>query len=104
MMFTTYDNFCMNNTTRHSMVYNNYIYEAVLDNFDHAVFENSDSHMGMIGFKGTRRARIFPTPHNADEASLNQQSRPKLVLIKSREVTIAVASNGSFETSNTLLL
>jgi len=82
------------------MVYDNYIYEAALKNLDRAVYTETDSHMGMIGFTGARRAWAFPIPHNGNEAFLNQQSRPKLVWNKSREVTIAVASNGSFETSN----
>ncbi len=101
MMFKTYGDYFMNiYPTRRSMVYNNYIYEAALKNLDRAVFVSNDSHMGMIGFTGARRAWAFPIPRNADEAFLNQQSRPKLVWNKSREVTIAVASNGGYEMSN----
>ncbi len=100
-MFETYDDYFMNiYPTRRSMVYQDYIYDAALKNLDRAVFVSNDSHLGMIGFTGARRAWAFPIPRNANEAFLNQQSRPKLVWNKSREVTIAVATNGSYETSN----
>ena len=100
-MFQTYDDYFMNiYPTRRSAVYKPYIYEAALKNLRRTKFRQTDSHMGMIGFTGARRAWAFPIPHNADEAFLNHQSRPRLVWNKSREVTIAVASDGSYEINN----
>lgn len=100
-MFQTYPDFFMNiYPTRRSMIYKPYIYEAALKNLDRAQFVSNDSHMGMIGFTGARRAWAFPIPHNAEEAWLNQQSRPKLPWNKSRELTIAVSNAGTYESSN----
>ncbi|RLA38931.1 MAG: DUF1329 domain-containing protein [Gammaproteobacteria bacterium] len=96
-MFETYPDYFMNiYPTRRSMVYKPYIYEAALKNLDRAVYVETDSHMGMIGFTGARRAWAFPIPHNANEAWLNQQSRPKLPWNESKETTTAVASTGDY--------
>ncbi|OUS14312.1 hypothetical protein A9Q89_00285 [Gammaproteobacteria bacterium 53_120_T64] len=100
-MFKTYDDYFMNvYPTRRSAVYKPHVYEAALKNLERSEFRETDSHMGMIGFTGARRAWAFPIPHNADEAMLNHQSRPRLVWNKSREVTIPVASDGSYEVSH----
>ncbi len=100
-MFETYDDYFMNiYPTRRSAVYKPHVYEAALKNLERTEFRKTDSHMGMIGFTGARRAWAFPIPHNADEAMLNHQSRPRLVWNKSREITIAVASDGSYVVSN----
>ncbi len=96
-MFQTYSDFFMNiYPTRRSAVYPPHIYEAALKNLDRSELVYVDKDMGMIGYRGARKAWAFPIPHNADEAFLNQQSRPRLIWYDAMETTTAVASGGDY--------
>jgi hypothetical protein len=96
-MFKTYPEYFMNiYPTRRSVVYKTYIYEAALKNLDRSKFKHVDKNMGMIGFTGARKAWAFPIPHSAEEAFLNQESRPRNPWSESRVVTLATTANGHY--------
>ena len=96
-MFETYPDYYMNiYPSRRSIVFKPHIYEAALKNLDRVEFVTTDKDMGMIGYRGARRAWAFPIPKTAEEAFLNQQSRPRPVWYDARETTTPVASTGDF--------
>lgn len=96
-MFQTYPDFFMNiYPTRRSAVYPAFIYEAALKNLDRVEYVEVDKDMGMYGYRGARKAWAFPIPKTAEQAFLNQQSRPRPVWYDAREITIPVASTGDY--------
>ena len=97
-MFETYPDFYMNiYPTRRSYVFKPYIYEAALKNLDRSeLIYAKDMNMGVVAFKGARKAWAFPIPRNGDEAWMNQASRPVNTWMDSVETTIAVTSGGDY--------
>ena len=96
-MFKNYPDYYMNiYPTRRSAVFKPYIYEAALKNLDRAELVRTDVKMGIVGFKGARKAWAFPIPKNGDEAWMNQASRPVNTWMDSVETTIAVTSSGDY--------
>ena len=56
-MFKNYPDYYMNiYPTRRSAVFKPYIYEAALKNLDRAELVHADVNMGIVGFKGARKA------------------------------------------------
>lgn len=98
LMFQTYPDFYMNvYPTRRTAVYAPYIYEAALKNLDRAELAiATDMGMGVVGYKGARKAWAFPMPSNGDEAWLNQATRPVNPWMESWETTLAITASGDY--------
>ena len=97
-LFKTYPDYTMNvYKSRRSAVYKPYIYDAALKNLDRAEIDLApDVGMGVVGFKGARKAWAFPIPHDGNEAWLNQATRPLIPYIETWENTLAVTSRGKY--------
>ena len=96
-MFQTYPDFFMNiYPSRRTAVFKPYIYEAALKNLDRAEIAHADVNMGIVGFKGARKAWAFPIPKNGDEAWMNQATRPVTPWLNSWETTLAVTTTGNY--------
>ena len=96
-MFETYPDYFMNvYPTRRSVVYKPYIYEAALKNLDRSELIHADVNMGIIGFRGARKAPAFPIPKNGEEAWMNQATKPILSWMDSYETTLAITSTGDY--------
>ncbi|HCO59853.1 MAG TPA: DUF1329 domain-containing protein [Porticoccaceae bacterium] len=96
-MFETYPDYFMNiYPTRRSAVFQPYIYEAALENLDRSELINADVNMGVVGFKGARKAWAFPIPQNGSEAWMNQATRPITPWLNSFETTLAVTTTGKY--------
>ena len=96
-MFETYPDYFMNvYPTRRSAVFKPYIYEAALKNLDRSELVRADVNMGIVGFKGARKAWAFPVPQNGDEAWMNQATRPITPWLNSYETTLAVTTTGDY--------
>lgn len=98
LMFQTYPDFYMNvYPTRRSVVYKPYIYEAAMKNLDRAELDPApDVGMGIVGFKGARKAWAFPIPHSGDEAIINQSTKPVNPWMESWETTLAITPSGDY--------
>lgn len=97
-MFKTYPDYYMNiYPTRRSAVFKPYIYEAALKNLDRSELVYApDVNMGVVGFKGARKAWAFPIPKNGDEAWMNQATRPVNTWLDSSETTLAITPSGDY--------
>ena len=96
-MFQTYPDYFMNvYPTRRSAVYPKYIYDSAEKNLDRSEIVLADMNMGIVGFKGSRKAWAFPIPHNGNEAWMNQSSRPINPWMESWETTLAITSTGDY--------
>jgi uncharacterized protein DUF1329 len=96
-MFSTYPDFFMNvYQTRRTAVYKPYIYEAAEKNLDRSELVHADVNMGIVGFKGARKAWAFPIPKNGDEAWTNQATRPINPWMESWENTLAITTTGDY--------
>lgn len=96
-MFETYPDYFMNvYPTRRSVVYKPYIYEAALKNLDRSELIHADVNMGIVGFRGARKAPAFPIPKSGEEAWMNQATKPILSWMDSYETTLAITSTGDY--------